>query len=314
MKNNIMFITKAALELIEEESIKNKSRGIECGGSLIGFSLGNISIILYALRTGLDAVQKSAYLATDDTYQCEIFTDICKQYPHAKAPLHYLGDYHLHPFYMPAMSQLDENTCKKILRDPMHSNLEKLNIIIATFNKSALEHCPFFIHRKGADDFSFSKPELIVISEKDTIVNALLRKEYVYQADLPVFKKETKVKEIHRLIEAFYKTQFYKSETGGKRINQEIDSIKEIFAVDDVVCEQTEDKNLFLGFKIKDMKICAFFPREYPLNGPTILFSKNKKEMEEFSPSKNWNSLCSVVDLVEELLQKTGGKKDESCN
>ncbi|MDP8215998.1 MAG: hypothetical protein P9L98_01585 [Candidatus Kaelpia imicola] len=189
---NIMFITKTALEVIKEEAIKNKSREIECGGSLIGFSMGGgVGIILYALRTGSNAVQNPSYLATDDTYQCEVFQAICKKYPNTKFPLQYLGDHHLHPSYLPAMSPLDENTCKKILLDPIHSYLEKLSIIIATFNESTLEYCPFFIHRKATDDFSFTKPELIVINGKDSIIRALLGRKYVYQADLPVLKEET---------------------------------------------------------------------------------------------------------------------------
>lgn len=311
MKNDIMFITKTALELIEEEAIKNKSREIECGGSLIGFSIGNISIILYALHTGLNAIQNPNFLATDDTYQCVVFKDICRKYPNTRFLLHYLGDHHLHPFYMPTMSSLDKNTCKKILLDPMHSDLEKLSIIIATFNGNTIEHCPFFIRREGVDDFSFSKPELIVISERDSIINALLRKEYVYQADLPTLKKEAKLNESQCLINAFYKIQFYESEAGGKRINQEIDNIKETFDIEDVVCKQTENKNLFCEFEIEGIKLFAVFPKEFPLNAPTILFSKDKKEMQEFNSSRNWNSLCGVADLVEELLQKTGGKEND---
>lgn len=188
---NIMFITKTALGVIEEESIKNKSRGIECGGSLIGFSMGNLSIILYALHTGLDAIQNPAHLLTDDKYQCAIFKDVCKKYPKAKLLLQYVGDWHLHPFFFPRMSSIDEHMCKDILLDPIHSNLEKLNIIIATFNESTIEYCPFFVHRENTDNFSFSKPELIVISEKDSIIRALLGRKYVYQTDLPVLKEET---------------------------------------------------------------------------------------------------------------------------
>lgn len=275
-QNNIMFITKTALEVIEEEAIKNKSKEIECGGSLIGFSIGAVSIILYALRTGAHAIQNPSYLATDDTYQCVVFKDICRKYPNTKFPLQYLGDHHLHPLYMPTMSALDKNTCKKILCDPIHSDLEKLSIIIATFNKNTIEYCPFFIHRKGTDDFSFSKPELIVISEKDSIIKALLEKEYVYQTDLPILKKEAKSNELQHLINAFYKTQFYESEAGGKRINQEIDNIKEAFDIEDVACKQTKDKNLFCEFEIGSIKLCAVFPKEFPLNAPTILFSKKK--------------------------------------
>ena len=87
------------MRIIEEESNKWKHLEIECGGSLVGFFINGIPVVLYATRTGRNAIQHGAHLQTDDIYQCMMINNIKTLYPNSAIEIIYLSDWHLHPMF-----------------------------------------------------------------------------------------------------------------------------------------------------------------------------------------------------------------------
>ena len=293
MNKNLILITKPAIKLIEDESYRWKNLELEGGASLVGFFINGAAVILYAIRTGQNAVQDGCGLITDNNYQSIMIRAILAQYPDALADLMFLGDYHLHPMYLPKMSSTDKNTGKQILLDPDHSALEKLTIIITTFtNQGIIEYCPFYGIRQS-NGIRFERAEIQVIEETDSIITTMLGKNYVYPENI------YETRENESLYESVFTSHFTESEYGIERLHTELAEVNKVFDVKAILKHANE---VFCELQIEDIKINVFFPREFPLNPPTIMFSQDENEMKEFKSDHSWNSLCSVADLLDELI------------
>ena len=302
-------IVNSALDVIKEESKKWKFLEKECGGSLIGAYEEDKCFILYAIRTGYFAHQDFGGISTDVNYQNKIFDILLDKYP--KADLIYLGDYHLHPMFLPTLSGTDERTCYEILSDQKHQKLPKLAIILTTYCNGQQEIYSYLVSRsktisQAVKPVSIIETKLDTVMPEDSSVKKLLSQEYV---DIDVLTKETAFHgaetEETNLFSAFYEIPFYKIPAAKERFIEEVDKIQDQFQID-LTPTYIENGIISLEFKIKEVDIYIFFPREYPLNPPTIFFGVNEGELSEFSSKKNWNSMSSSIDLLEELLE--GGK------
>jgi len=302
MKENIMFITKSAIQVINDESFKWKNMKIECGGSLVGIFFNRIPLILYAIDTGTNASQSGGHLVTDHNYQNKMICAIISQYPSALSELHYLGDFHMHPMYFPKMSGTDEQTSKKILHDPIHSNLPALSILITTFDSNGtIEFCPFLAIRDNINDASFNRAKLEVIDENDSNITNVLGRRYVD------YRNILEAKEMHESFPHQFNTNsFVNCKIGNARLDKEIDDLRNTFKID-VAIKRADI--IFCEMQFEDVKIHIFFPQEFPLNPPTIMFSQGEAEMQEYHPYYAWNSLSSIANLLEDLLVRQLGKE-----
>jgi len=312
-RQNQIVIVDSALDVIRTECDKWKAIEEECSGSLIGKWIKNKCFIFYAVRTGYFAQQSFGGVTTDVEYQNKVFDVILNEY--SKTDLIYLGDYHSHPMYLPTLSDTDERTSWKILSSPKHQNISKVTILLLTYSNGHQEIYPYLVSGResnnGYGQISIAGTGLGIIKSEARSVRGLLKKKYINidtltgemnkETDLPGEKKQEAV-----LLNAFYETPFYKIPVLKERFIKEIGRITELFNVD-VTPTYTDNGVISVEFKVKGIDIHIFFPREYPLNPPTILFGSNQGELFEFSSRKNWNSMSNSTDLLEELFEQKGG-------
>ena len=309
-KEHKIVVVNSALDVIKAECSKWKSLEVECSGSLVGRYVKNICFILYAIRTGYFAHQSFGGVTTDSDYQNKVFDILSAKYPEAN--LIYLGDYHLHPMYLPILSGTDERTCCEILSEPRHQNIPKLAVILTTYLDSRQVIYPYLASRNKAGNehrqIPIAKATLDIVESNDLSVKKLLKQEYV---DIDSITKELNKEnefppaktEESTFLNTFYETPFYQIPVVKKRFMEEIDKLRDQFRVD-ITPTYVEDGIINLEFRSGGTNVHIFFPREYPLNPPTILFGSDENELSEFSSTKNWNSMSSCVDLLEELFER----------
>ena len=312
-KKDQIVIVDSALDVIKMECKKWKSVEKECSGSLIGKYREGKCFVLYAIRTGYFADQGFGGVSTDSDYQNRVFDILLAKYP--KAELMYLGDYHLHPMHLPTLSGTDKGTSCEILADPKHQNLPKLVVLLATYCNGQQEIYPYLISRNeinnGHGQISIRKTKLYGVESGEPFLKGLLKREYVNidsltgeigkGTSLAVDKTQEET-----LLDTFYETPFYKVPVIRKRFKEEIDKIAELFHVD-ITPTYIENGAISVEFKVKGVDIHIIFPKEYPLNAPSMFFGCSQGELFEFCSRRNWNSLSSCVDLLEELFEKKGG-------
>ena len=309
-KEHKIVIASSALDVIKTECGKWKSLEKECGGSLIGRYVRNICFILYAIRTGYFAHQSFGGVTTDSDYQNKVFDVLSAKYPEAN--LIYLGDYHLHPMYLPTLSGTDERTCCEILSEPRHQNIPKLAVILTTYSDGRQVIYPYLASRNKAGNehrqIPIAKTTLDVVESNDLSVTKLLKREYVdvdsitNELSKEIQISDAKAEEV-TFLNTFHETPFYQIPVVKERFMEEIDKLKNQFRIG-ITPTYADDGIINLEFRVRGTNVHIFFPREYPLNPPTILFGSDESELSEFSSTKNWNSMSSCVDLLEELFER----------
>lgn len=86
---------------------------LEHGGSLLAFEEGDTTLVAYALPTGPAAVRGPARLRTDAGFQNSAMGRISRACP----CLTWVGDWHVHPMWLPRLSAVDRQTAAEILRN-----------------------------------------------------------------------------------------------------------------------------------------------------------------------------------------------------
>lgn len=310
-KEHKIVVVNSALDVIKAECDKWKSLEVECSGSLIGRYVKNICFILYAIRTGYFARQSFGGVTTDVDYQNKVFDILSAKYPEAN--LIYLGDYHLHPMYLPTLSGTDKRTCCEILSDPKHQNIPKLAVILTTYLNGRQVIYPYLASRDKAGNerrqiSPITKATLDIVESNDLSVKKLLKQEYVgidfitNELSKEIQISAAKAEEV-AFLNTFHETSFYQIPVVKERFMEEIDKLKNQFRIS-ITPTYADDGIINLEFRARGTNIHIFFPREYPLNPPTILFGSDESELSEFSSTKNWNSMSSCVDLLEELFER----------
>jgi len=109
-----ILITEPALEAIRSTVGRACAAGLEYGGSLLASDgAGEAPLIAYALPTGPAAAQGAAHLTTDAAFQNHAITAVRRRLP----SLTYVGDWHIHPMWLPTLSATDRATARAILAD-----------------------------------------------------------------------------------------------------------------------------------------------------------------------------------------------------
>lgn len=298
-----ILIVNNALETIKDECKKGKQFNIETGGSLLGFRYNNKNVILYALRTGDNANQSYGGITTDSMFQNDILETIIDYYPNIKGKLDYLADWHLHPMFYPKLSSIDHEQCFEILNDKDY-NLKELPIILVTFdNSNKMILCPFIVSLDEKNKIIIEKAKLVTISSDSKIIKDFLNSDYVCVdafCKLIEFKKSIE----EDILATIFKRGFFTTEFGKSLLDKENFELLKLTQREPQLSYLEEGRIPCLDFEYKNIRFKSLFPPEFPFNSPTILFTKgNIDDFEEVETNIQWNSLCSVANIVKDFLE-----------
>ena len=296
-RHKIIAITHA-MSVIEEEAYGACKANKERGGSLVGIQTAAESIILYAITTGPNADTSCVHIKTDADFQNQRLAAIWDRYKHSSVSPVYLADFHVHQMGYDKLSFGDCSTLLDILRDPDHSYLLGLPVILVSCHGSKFEYLPFWITRAGCE-VRTEKAELEIVKPDDSRIKALLQgKSYVPLKDI---MSQQKIATTPKTSEGLILQR-----TGDilmTRLQLEMEHIKATFSIQSQL-RRTRSGYPCLVAQIGEYRFFAVIPSEFPLNPATILFRKpNAPNIEEYSPRRSWNSIARIADVFEEMLE-----------
>lgn len=122
-----ILVTQQVQDTVMAATERGRSVGIEFGGSLLAVGGDESLLLAYALPTGEQASQEYARLVTDAEFQSLALQHVQKRFPQ----LRYVGDWHVHPMWLPMLSATDCRTAGRMLEEEL-PQLERLVLLLGT--------------------------------------------------------------------------------------------------------------------------------------------------------------------------------------
>lgn len=281
-----------------------RDEGRELGGSILALETKDTVLLAFAVPMGPRADRSYGHVRTDADFQSRAIGAIGARVP----AVNYVGDWHIHPMYLPTLSGTDRSTIRHIL-DHEQPTRDALFLLLGT-----AEHdgpplvLGFRARRVGARDVSIDPLELRRVEPDSEEVVALLGRPLPTvddcldeggQARSPGSRKGHASSTARApwdplTIEAVgLDAEEIASQTGARAL----------------VWRSGED----LGIRIRRGRSEAFvlIPPEYPLGAPQVFAgSMDKGPFEQLPLRYGWSSLHRLSDLVEEALEREGGAED----
>lgn len=237
----------------------------------------------YALPTGPDAAQSAAHLRTDADYQNELLNAIRRQLPNVD----YVGDWHVHPMWLPALSHTDLHTAERILRDEGAHRKQILMLLGTAKNKTPPIVLAFVARLNAAGSLEVTEMPLECVARNSDVVVSRLGQPLPPLDDILRQDKPHEVPVGHR---------------NADRIHADLELIRSNLHAE----ANTWACNECLGAVVRKGKREAFvvFPPEYPIGAPQVFAgSLDHGPLRPIALRYGWSSLHCLTDLVEIALR-----------
>lgn len=122
-----ILVTEQARAEITASTRRGSREHLEFGGSLLAHERDGEILVAYALPTGPRAEQGPSHVRTDAEFQNVAIERVRRRRPE----LSYVGDWHVHPMWMPRLSWIDEETARGILLEE-GAHRERLVLLLGT--------------------------------------------------------------------------------------------------------------------------------------------------------------------------------------
>lgn len=273
-----ILITQDAFQSIADAVDQGKRHSMEFGGSLVALETNGEILVAYALPTGPDAAQSAAHLRTDANFQNELLNAIREQLPR----LDYVGDWHVHPMWLPALSHTDLHTAERILREEGAHRKHVLLLLGTAKNKNPPIVLAFVARLNATGRLEVDEMPLeCVARNSDAVVSRLGH-------PLPALEDLTKNDKPHEVPVRHREAQ---------RIHADLESIRTYLHAEAEPWASDE----CLGAVVRKGKREAFvvFPPEYPIGAPLVFAgSLEHGPLRPIPLRYGWSSLHCLVDVV----------------
>lgn len=278
-----VLITEDAFQAITTAVDEGKERNLELGGSIVALETKAEILVAHVIPTGPRADQGPGHLRTDADFQNHALAAIHQEMPE----LEYVGDWHVHPMWLPSLSGTDQHTAELILREE-GANRDHLLLLLGTApSQGAPIVLAFVAHLNDSDRLQIDEVPIKRITRDSEDVVSRLGKSIPALEDLLVKLKTPDPLVRHR---------------SANRIHADLEMVhKELRA-------QTSawGSGDMLGAVIRRGRREAFvlFPPEYPLGAPQVFAgSLDRGPLRPIPLRYGWSSLHCLTDLVENALR-----------
>jgi hypothetical protein len=281
-----LLISEQAHGVIARAVSDGQAKGVELGGSLLALETDEATLIAYALPTGPGADQGWGHLRTDAAFQNRTIAAVQARWP----ALVYVGDWHVHPMWLPELSATDRRTARTILREEAGAR-DHLVLLLGT---SAPGKSPVVLGFTAAEDgrgLSVQSVPLRRVADDAreltsrlggalAPIGALLRHE---GPEITV-SEHADVGQVEAELE---------------QIRSELDAEATLWMAGDT-----------LGARVRRgrQEAVVLFPPEYPLGAPQVFSgSLESGPLRPIALRYGWSSLHRVSEVVAEALEHDGG-------
>lgn len=139
-----ILVTQQVHDTVMAATERGRSVGIEFGGSLLAVETDDSLLLAYALPTGEQAAQEYARLVTDAEFQNQTLQRVQERLPQ----LRYVGDWHVHPMWLPMLSATDCRTAGLMLEEEL-PHLARLVLLLGTARDGEPPVLCGFVVRRG---------------------------------------------------------------------------------------------------------------------------------------------------------------------
>ena len=139
-----ILVTQQVHDTVMAATERGRSVGIEFGGSLLAVGSDDSLLLAYALPTGEQAAQEYARLVTDAVFQNHTLQRVQERFPQ----LRYVGDWHVHPMWLPMLSATDCRTAGLMLEEEL-PQLDRLVLLLGTARDGEPPVLCGFVVRRG---------------------------------------------------------------------------------------------------------------------------------------------------------------------
>ncbi len=166
-----ILVTQQVHDTVMAATERGRSVGIEFGGSLLAVETDDSLLLAYALPTGEQAAQEYARLVTDAKFQNQTLQRVQERIPQ----LRYVGDWHVHPMWLPMLSATDCRTAGLMLEEEL-PHLDRLVLLLGTARDGEPPVLCGFVVRRGEAVHSplVSCIELTVVANDSAEVQQML--------------------------------------------------------------------------------------------------------------------------------------------
>lgn len=275
-----ILITEEAFAAIVDAVREGRRRRIELGGSLIAHEREGDILIAYALPTGPHAEQGPARVLTDAAFQNDAMSRV-----RAGAPeLSYVGDWHIHPMWLPHLSAMDRDTAREILLGE-RAHRTDLILVLGTCAAGCEPQVLAFVASLDADSRLRVREQPIRRLATADVASRLGR-------TLPPLAE---------LLAGEAAPPEMIEHGSAVRIEADLDEIRSELGVD--AHTWTVDDNIGATIRRGKREVTVLFPPEYPLGAPQVFSgSLHPGPLEPVALRYAWSSRHRLLDPIEEAL------------
>lgn len=271
-----VYMSQSAHDAISAQALKGQEADLEYGGSLLAWEFPERLVVAYALPTGPAADQGYSHIQTDAAYQNLAIAAILQQLPE----LSYVGDWHIHPMWLPRLSGVDLRTAQEMLRDPDLAR-DRLYLALGSVTPEGEPWVGHFLAQSGL----FGQLRVKELQPHLLPDDAPLFLQLAGQALPPI---EELLRDMHHRPHPTHDLE---------RIQRDLEQLGAPYQL------TSGGGYLSASLDHRGHRLSLLFPPEYPINAPDVLLGHwgDESPPRPHPTTHHWNSLHDLADLLADL-------------
>lgn len=293
-----ILITDEAFEEITQAVRQGQRERLEFGGSLMAHERDGKVLVAYALPTGPMAEQGPGHLRTDAGFQNTAIVRIHDRWP----KLSYVGDWHVHPMWLPELSCTDRRTARAILLDDAAERDHLILLLGTAPPKGDPVVMGFIVGLDGSKGVRIDKADVRRVAGDGDDVFAHLGCALPPIRELLASDAQKVAKDADELTPD--KAESHPTAArheAAARIGDDLEEIRRELTAEATLWTAGDDLGAVVRRGAREAVI--FFPPEYPLGAPQVFSGSLEHGPLEPTPLPYaWSSRHRLVDPVAEAL------------
>ena len=287
-----VFIARSAQEVVFQGAKAARRSNVEFGGSVLAMENSHHWVVTHCVPTGEDAFQGSAHIVTDHRYQNRAVEALTRKFP----KIGYVGDWHIHPMYMPQLSHTDRMTAAAMLEDECRHR-QAILLLLCTLRDDGQKELLAFDAKRSRGGIATQSLQLELIEDHDRMMMDALGGAYVsvdsvlekFEEDLDLDHPNDHETPRHQHTAHIAKEL--------EIIESKLDATTHLIAHGSLLAAE---------IRRNDSAALVIFPPEYPYGAPHV-FSGGLHDTHASAVElkTGWSSLHELVDPVQRALHQS---------